>query len=223
MDFFLNKISNSKDLISEELKRGRTEKHKSINEIGKILGIRTEYLEALENGEYEKLPQGVYGRNFLREYARYLGLDPEKMLEIYGEDSSSKIEERQKNAFAHKVPKALLFVAVPRVLKNVLLIFAVLICLSYLGYYINNIITPPDLKIIYPSIDIAVKESTIIIKGQTDKEAEVTVNGESVLADIDGVFEKVVSLKSGLNTITVKSQKKYSRPVQVERKILLEL
>jgi cytoskeletal protein RodZ len=223
MDSFTsNKISNSKDLISEELKRGRTEKHKSINEIGKILGIRTEYLDALESGQYEKLPQGVYGRNFLREYARYLGLDSEKMLEIYGEDSSSKIEERQKSAFSHKVPKAHLFVAVPRVLKNVFLIFGVLVCLSYLGYYINNIITPPELKIVYPDTDIAVKESMIKIIGLTDKEAEVTVNSESVLTDKEGGFEKEVNLKSGLNTISIKSQKKYSRPVLIERKVMSE-
>ncbi len=220
--FISNKISNSKDLIGEDLRRARAEKDKTTDEIGKVIGIRTEYLEALESGQYEKLPQGVYGRNFLREYARYLGLDFEKMLEIYGEDSSSRIEERQKSAFAHKVPKAHLFIAVPRVLKNVLLIFAVLICLSYLGYYINNIITPPELEIIYPSEDIAVKESMIKIIGQTDKEAELTVNGESVLTDKEGGFEKVVSLKSGLNTISVKSKKKYSRAVLEERKILAE-
>ena len=39
--------------------------------------IRVKYLSALESGEYADLPGAVYTKGFLRNYALYLGLDPE--------------------------------------------------------------------------------------------------------------------------------------------------
>jgi cytoskeletal protein RodZ len=39
--------------------------------------IRARYLGALERGDYKELPGAVYTKGFLRNYALYLGLDPE--------------------------------------------------------------------------------------------------------------------------------------------------
>ena len=37
--------------------------------------IRSRYLDALEHERFDLMPEGPYGRSFLREYAEYLGLD----------------------------------------------------------------------------------------------------------------------------------------------------
>src|SRR5829696_1532875 len=42
--------------------------------------IRVRYLSALESGDYRDLPGAVYTKGFLRNYALYLGLDPEDVL-----------------------------------------------------------------------------------------------------------------------------------------------
>ena len=42
--------------------------------------IRARYLGALERGEYRELPGAVYTKGFLRNYALYLGLDPDEIL-----------------------------------------------------------------------------------------------------------------------------------------------
>ena len=42
--------------------------------------IRARYLAALEHGEYAELPGAVYTKGFLRNYALYLGLDPEDVI-----------------------------------------------------------------------------------------------------------------------------------------------
>lgn len=46
--------------------------------------LRVEQLEALEAEEFDRLPGDVYVRGSLRTYSRYLGLDPEKVVRIYG-------------------------------------------------------------------------------------------------------------------------------------------
>ena len=42
--------------------------------------IRARYLAALERGDYRELPGAVYTKGFLRNYALYLGLEPEEIL-----------------------------------------------------------------------------------------------------------------------------------------------
>src|SRR6476661_2683886 len=42
--------------------------------------IRVRYLSALERGDYRDLPGAVYTKGFLRNYALYLGLDPDEVL-----------------------------------------------------------------------------------------------------------------------------------------------
>ena len=41
--------------------------------------IRVRYLSALERGDYRDLPGAVYTKGFLRNYAIYLGLDPDDL------------------------------------------------------------------------------------------------------------------------------------------------
>lgn len=223
MDSFIsNKIENSKDLIGRELQQVRISQKVPLKNIAKVLGIRLEYLEALEDGNYEKLPQGLYGRNFLREYAKYLRLDEEKILQIYDENNSFSVAGTKEKIFIHKVPQFQYFITIPKFIKNALLVLGVLICLFYLGYYINNIIAPPSLIVLFPDRDMTVKNDSLTIRGSTEEMAEVTINDEKILIDKNGNYFKEISLKTGLNIINIVAQKKYSRKNIIERKIILE-
>ncbi len=44
--------------------------------------IRPEYIAALESGDLERLPGPVYAKGYLRTYARYLGVEPEPLVEM---------------------------------------------------------------------------------------------------------------------------------------------
>ena len=48
--------------------------------------IRRQYLAAMERGAWEELPAGVYARGFLRNYAIYLGLDPDEVLAAWNRE-----------------------------------------------------------------------------------------------------------------------------------------
>src|SRR5580704_13447654 len=52
-------------------------------EVEKSLRIRHQHLEAIEEGRFDKLPGAAYIPAFLRAYAAYVGLDPEKVMTAY--------------------------------------------------------------------------------------------------------------------------------------------
>lgn len=72
------------------LMEARTAKGLSLADVETVTRIRQKWLEALENGEYNKLPQGAVARGFLRTYAAYLGLDTQAALNLYADESGDR-------------------------------------------------------------------------------------------------------------------------------------
>ncbi len=69
--------------IGQRLSEKRRESGRTIKEIELVLKIRSSYLEALENDNFDKLPSIIYARAFLSDYASYLGLDKDKILDEF--------------------------------------------------------------------------------------------------------------------------------------------
>jgi len=72
--------------LGELLRETRQEKRASLAEVEKATKIRQKYLEALEEGDHTKLPGEAFVRGFLRNYALYLGLDPDEVMALYKEE-----------------------------------------------------------------------------------------------------------------------------------------
>ena len=71
------------DEIGHILREARENKGLSLEEAQAKTRISVRYLTALENGQYSALPTPVHTRGFLRNYARFLGLDPQPLLDRY--------------------------------------------------------------------------------------------------------------------------------------------
>jgi cytoskeleton protein RodZ len=65
--------------IGQALRQARLAGDKLIPDIAEKLRIKADHLDALEEGELERLPARIYTLGFLRAYATYLGLDGEEL------------------------------------------------------------------------------------------------------------------------------------------------
>src|SRR6187397_2614190 len=66
--------------LPERLYAARERKGVDLYRAERETKIRARYLGALERGDYRDLPGAVYAKGFLRNYAVYLGLDPDDVL-----------------------------------------------------------------------------------------------------------------------------------------------
>jgi cytoskeletal protein RodZ len=66
------------DLLTVRNKRGI-----SLHDISASTKIGVNYLQAIENGEFEKLPGGVYNTSYVRQYARAIDYDENELLGYY--------------------------------------------------------------------------------------------------------------------------------------------
>src|SRR6476659_8698478 len=69
--------------FGEELRREREIRDISLKEIADATKISKRFLEAIERNDHKTLPAPVFTRGFIREYARYLGLNAEEMVNRY--------------------------------------------------------------------------------------------------------------------------------------------
>lgn len=70
-------------MTGEILKKRREDLSLNIREITDLLKIKTDYLIAIENNSFEKLPVEVYTKGYIRCYAKYLDVDPEPIIQYY--------------------------------------------------------------------------------------------------------------------------------------------
>lgn len=79
--------------VGDILRRTRLHYKQSLNDVERSLRIRAEQLEAIEDGRTDLLPGRVYAIGFVRSYAEHLGLDGDKIVNLY---------KRQHNGWATK-------------------------------------------------------------------------------------------------------------------------
>lgn len=65
------------------LRRQREAREISLREVAEKTKISLRYLEAMEEDRFEVLPAPVFAKGFLREYARYVGLSPDEVVNHY--------------------------------------------------------------------------------------------------------------------------------------------
>lgn len=219
MTAFTPKKLPLEETVGEKLRQARRYKNLKIEEIAKKLKIRPEYLRALEEEKFTELPAGLYGKNFLKEYAIFLGLRPTEILTAREERITRTATV---DPFSQKIVKRNKFIIFPKVIRNSLIVLAVIVCLLYLVSYFKKIVFPPDLVITSPAQNLLIATTTLTVSGQTEPDAEVKINNEIVLNNHNGYFSQTINLKQGLNNLIITAQKKYSRERVIIRQILVE-
>ena len=69
--------------VGEILREEREKRGLTVKDIETATSIRALYLSAIEEGNYSVVPGDVYVKGFIRNYAVFLGLDANQMVEIY--------------------------------------------------------------------------------------------------------------------------------------------
>jgi cytoskeleton protein RodZ len=85
--------------IGEFFKQVRETKGLTIDEVAAKTRIRTDFVKALEDGNFAKLPDQVFARGFVRSYARSLGLDEEDAIHRFVQSAGAyydKQDERER-------------------------------------------------------------------------------------------------------------------------------
>ena len=204
----------------QKLREERLGKGLSLAEVEKGTKIKASFLEAIEKGEYQKLPSSAYAQGFVRNYAEFLNLPSKEILAIFRREFDERnyikvLPEsfaRGKDMPGRKIRiQQKLLVAL-----GIILVFIAFIIYQYRYAFIN-----PPLHIDEP-IDNKVTGKEVTVTGHTDPNTSVTVNDLPVALDTNGDFIKKITLFPGDETITIKSVSRFGKQTIVERKVTVK-
>lgn len=207
--------------VGEILKQARLKKKLTLDDVEKATKIRKKFLAALEANAFDRLPGTAYIIGFLKNYSRYLSLDHTVMLALFRREFDDRRGTQiLPTGITHPVDQPQ-FVMTPKLLA---ILTAVIVFMVFLGYLLVGYrfaVSAPTIIIESPQNNLVVSDDRVMIRGRTDPEATVTINGGEVTVQVDGSFSQDVSLPFGTNTFTVtatnKLGKKSTTIVVVER------
>ena len=204
------------ETLGQVFKRYREAERIKVEQIEKDTKISKRMILAIENDDYNNLPDDLYTTNLIRTYAKYLSLDYNKLLNLY--KRAKEKSASNKNLAAKKVK----IYITPQRARNLVILLIVLILFIYLGLQINKIFQAPQLDILQPAKGLITTQNYIEIKGLTEKEATVFINEKEVFLDPQGNFSATLDLQKGLNIIKISAAKKYSKENVIYRQILVQ-
>lgn len=184
--------------VGEILKKTREKKALTLVDIEKELRIREKFLKAIEEDNWNFFSSKIYIEGIIKNYANFLGLDSKKMTAFFRREYEVNEEIKFKKRIASKY--------LTSETKRFAIIGLILVCLFFLIYFafqLKNYLSPPKLIIIEPKTTIFKRVDKIKIIGKTDAESAITILGDRVYQDKDGLFHYDLPLKLGKNIFTV--------------------
>jgi cytoskeletal protein RodZ len=197
--------------LPERLYAARERKGVDLYRAERDTKIRARYLAALERGEYGELPGDVYTKGFLRNYALYLGLDPEEVVGQWrrerGQAPTPKTILTVPRPIAQPRP-GLQFS--PGVVVAALLTVLIAAIGVWLGIQVMRFAKPPTLDVTSPreaTVQLSEDATTFTFAGTSIPGATITIElaggTRQVSADSTGAWSMSVDVRRGRNEFKI--------------------
>lgn len=208
--------------VGQILKEERESKFYTLEEVERATKIRKDFLQALEADNYQVLPPPTFVQGFIKNYAKFLNLDPEKLLAIFRREFSDKRHPpRVLDALSNPLNKSK-FNMTPHKFISALVLGLISLFLIYLWVEYRFLVGAPFLEVSYPPDQAQVEGEMVKVEGKTDPEAKVTLNNQSVQVDLAGNFSQEVNLSGSASRIIVTATNKYGKTARAERVVYLK-
>ncbi len=214
--------------LGEMLQAARERKGVDLHRAERDTKIRLKHLAALESDDYAELPGNVYARGFLRNYALYLGLDPDEVLIKWRDEQDLRNASHNEAILAPPQP-----IAEPKgslrftrtVFAVALLIVVIVAFVGYVGLQLVRFSQVPAVTLDgSPRRDLAADAQSVHLTGTSTAGFTIVVSGsgnfvKSVQAGDDTRWAVDVPVTKGQNDFAIlardPSTNKESPPVNV--------
>ena len=199
--------------VGETLQAARERKGVDLYRAERDTKIRLRYLSALEDGDYAELPAPVYTKGFLRNYAIYLGLEPDDILERWRDEM-----EQQRTATRVAVIPPPMPIAepggrrlhiTPSMIVAGLVGLVVIAFVGYIGIQLMRFAQVTPLAVTNPpDVFFQIEASQITLAGTSSPGARIHISGPAdqsydVTASESGGWTRDVNLANGENNFTI--------------------
>ncbi len=199
--------------VGETLRAARERKGVDLYRAERDTKIRLRYIAALEDGDWDELPAPVYTKGFLRNYAIYLGLEPDEILDRW-RDEMEQLRTATRVAVAPPPmplaePGGRRLTISPAMIVAGLVVLVIALFIGYLGLQFLRFVDVTEVTLTYPANVIStIDAQEVTLQGTAGRGANIAITGTdgqvyTTKANEVGVWSQRVPLVRGRNNFTV--------------------
>ncbi len=206
------------------LKEARLVKGYQLSELGEETRIKATFIQAIERGNWEKLPEFGIVTGFVKNLAHFLEVDERQMVSTLRRDypaspkgSVGQAHQPIRGEFGRKV------VWGPRLTFLAGVAIIVISVLGYLGFQYRGFNSAPHLTVDAPIEGQTVTEPTLQVIGQADQDATVEVNNQPVVVGEDGKFTASIDVAKNTTEVQIVAKSRSGKETGISRRIEVKL
>lgn len=208
--------------LGDYLRMRREAKRISADEMARELKMAPRYVMALEEGAYHIFPAKIYAHGFLKRSLVFLGVTDEYQqtacMELFQEEWLEHFPEKKEEPVAlPSSTKKYVWLLTPTRLMQALGGTALVVFFVFLGIQLMHFTGAPRLALQEPMDQFVVESPLVQVKGATEKESQLTVNGREVTIDGAGNFDARIDLQPGVNTLEFLVKNRFGKETRVMR------
>ncbi len=202
--------------IGQVLKESRLSQNISLNKLENLTKIKADFIEKIENEEWDNLPEFPVVSGFVKNISSVLNLSVDNVNAILRRDYPPK-----KLIINPKPDVQSKFVWSPKLTFALGVSLLVFIVLGYLLFEYNKFMASPELTINSPKENQQVMQGELVVEGKTSTDVILTVNNQLVTLDQDGNFKTKVEISTATKSLIFKAISRSGKETVIDRKILV--
>lgn len=218
---FISKPIITTQTIGERLTKTRQGSALSLSLVARRIGVKENYLVAIEAGRYNELPGDIYALEFVKAYARLLRLNERDVIREYlaeraagsGAVKAQAASDRKRERWADRVREY------QAGLAKCLVALAGLTVVAVGLNFVRGAWQPPRLEVFSPTAYYETIGSLVVLSGQTAPGSSLFINNESVFVDERGAFNETVNGPAGVSLFKITARDSAGRERVVYRTV----
>jgi len=208
--------------VGDLLQKERHVRQMSLEKLAELTHIKLEYLENLEANRFNLLPAAVFVRGYIKLYGQILGFDYQPLLAVLRRDFKEGVKGQ---LISRQFTRSLIrskWRLTPRLITGASLATLIAVVLGYILFRWYQLLQPPQIKLLSP-MDNQVVSAQVLVEGQTQPDAIVTINGSPVSLQATGYFSgQVTYVTEGLALIRVEARDARGKVTTLEQPVYVK-
>ncbi len=220
---FTHKTIRPEDSFGADVREARERAGYSRTAAARATNLPISLLRNWEEERWDRLGDPRADLRLFRSYIHFLGAREVYFLEKYQTCMKLHVVHSEGSAIPRPIRMRVFDVFVGSRWLHVagLVLFATGLA-SYVGAQVVNVSQPPPLFITEPADGARLRQPSVHVQGSTTPDAAVKVNGASAIVQPDGTFSLDLPVPRGTTTLSISSQRRHSREMDVTRHVVYD-
>lgn len=199
------------------MKDARIKKKISKKKLGEITKIKEQFIDAIENENWNALPEKPVVSGFIGSISNALKVNPNRTSALFRRDYPQKPLKINPNPEISDR-----FVWNPKATFLLSAILVIFVLVGYVLYQYINFVKSPMLSVEKPMLKQEVTKSPLEVTGKTDPNASVFINNQPVEVKEDGMFVTFLDIGKETKEVEIKARSRSGKETVVKREIVVD-